>query len=132
MLDIIGFMFFDFGGLSVLDQRSFLINRVGTKLFGDNINIWDDVAYPLQSGPPFDGEGMNRQKVQLVENGVVKTAGLYARGSAEKMKRSEYKNQKLARIGPTGHGFPLPNEMGEAPIEHRIRRRHRTRKRSTR
>jgi PmbA protein len=114
VLDIIGFMFFDFGGLSILDQRSFLNNRVGTKLFGDNINIWDDVAHPMQSGTPFDGEGVCRQKVQLVENGVVKRL-VYARATAEKMKRSEYKD-KVGPIEPTGHGFPIPNEMGEAPM----------------
>jgi len=113
-LDIVGFMFYDFGGLSVLDQRSFLNNRVGTKLFGDGINIWDDVSHPLQSGSPFDGEGVRRQRVQLVENGVVKRL-VYARGSAAKMKRSEFKNQ-VGPIAPTGHGFPLPNEMGEAPM----------------
>jgi PmbA protein len=114
VLDIVGFMFFDFGGLSILDQRSFLNNRVGTKLFGENINIWDDVAHPLQSGTPFDGEGVRRQKVQLVENGIVKRL-VYARATAEKMKRSEYQD-KVGPITPTGHGFPLPNEMGEAPM----------------
>ena len=114
VLDIVGFMFFDFGGLSILDQRSFLNNRVGTKLFGENINIWDDVAHPLQSGTPFDGEGVRRQKVQLVENGVVKRL-VYARATAEKMNRSEHKD-KVGPIEPTGHGFPLPNEMGEAPM----------------
>jgi PmbA protein len=114
VLDIVGFMFFDFGGLSVLDQRSFLNNRVGTRLFGENINIWDDVAHPLQAGTPFDGEGVRRQRVQLVENGVVKRL-VYARATAEKMKRSEH-NDKVGPIEPTGHGFPLPNEMGEAPM----------------
>jgi PmbA protein len=114
VLDIIGFMFFDFGGLWILDQRSFLNNRVGTKLFGENINIWDDVAHPLQSGTPFDGEGVRRQKVHLVEHGVVKCL-VYARATAEKMKRSEHKD-KVGPIAPTGHGFPLPNEMGEAPM----------------
>jgi PmbA protein len=114
VLDIVGFMFFDFGGLSILDQRSFLNNRVRKKLFGDNINIWDDVTHPLQSGPPFDGEGVRRQKVHLVENGVVKRL-VYARATAEKMKGSEYKD-KMGSIEPTGHGFPLPNEMGEAPM----------------
>lgn len=114
VLDIVGFMFYDFGGLSVLDQRSFLNNRIGTKLFGDEINIWDDVAHPLQSGSPFDGEGVRRQRVQLVENGVVKRL-VYARGSAAKMRDSELKNQ-VGPSAPTGHGFPLPNEMGEAPI----------------
>jgi predicted Zn-dependent protease len=114
VLDIVGFMFFDFGGLSILDQRSFLNNRVGIKLFGENINIWDDVAHPLQSGVPFDGEGVCRQKVQLVENGVIKRL-VYARATAEKMKRSEHKD-KIGPIEPTGHGFPLPNEIGEAPM----------------
>jgi predicted Zn-dependent protease len=114
VLDIVGFMFFDFGGLAILDQRSFLNNRVGTKIFGANINIIDDVGHPLQSGAPFDGEGMRRQRVQLVEDGVVKRL-VYARATAEKMKRSEYKD-KVGRVEPTGHGFPLPNEMGEAPM----------------
>ena len=114
VLDIVGFMFFDFRGLAILDQRSFLNNRVGTKLFGENINIWDDVAHPLQSGAPFDGEGVRRQRVQLVENGVVKRL-VYARATAEKMRKSEYK-EKVGRIEPTGHGFSIPNEMGEAPM----------------
>jgi predicted Zn-dependent protease len=114
VLDLVGFMFFDFGGLAILDQRSFLNNRVGTQIFGENINIWDDVAHPLQSGTPFDGEGVRRQRVQLVENGVVKRL-VYARATAEKMKRSEHKD-KVGPIEPTGHGFPVPNEMGEAPM----------------
>ncbi len=114
VLDIVGFMFFDFGGLAILDQRSFLNNRVGTKLFGENINIRDDVAHPLQSGVPFDGEGVRRQKVQLVENGVIKRL-VYARATAQKMQRSEHKD-KIGPVAPTGHGFPLPNEMGEAPM----------------
>src|SRR5947208_3017323 len=114
VLDTVGFAFYDFGGLAVLDQRSFLSTRIGTKLFGENISIWDDVAHPLQSGSPFDGEGMLRQKLQLVENGVVKRL-VYARATAEKMKRSEH----AANVGPieaTGHGFPIPNEIADAPM----------------
>src|SRR5581483_2213984 len=52
VLDMAGFMFFDFGGLAILDQRSFLNNRIGTNLLGENISVWDDVAHPLQSGAP--------------------------------------------------------------------------------
>jgi predicted Zn-dependent protease len=109
-----GFMFFDFGGLAILDQRSFLNNRIGTQLLGQNISVWDDVAHPLQSGTPFDGEGVGRHKVHLIESGVVKRL-VYARATAKKMRNSEYP----AKVGPieaTGHGFPLPNEMGEAPM----------------
>jgi PmbA protein len=114
VLDLVGFMFYDFGGLAILDRRSFLNDRVGTQLFGQNIDIWDDVAHPLQSGAPFDGEGIGRQKVHLVENGVVQRL-VYARGTAARMRRSEDKD-KVGPIEPTGHGFPLPNEVGEAPM----------------
>jgi predicted Zn-dependent protease len=113
VLDLLGFMFWDFGGLAILDQRSFLNNRIGTKLFGENISIVDDVGNPLQSNAPFDAEGVRRQPVSLVEKGVIRRL-VYARGTAEKMRMSEYA-AKVGEIAATGHGFPLPNEMGEAP-----------------
>lgn len=114
VLDIVGFMFWDYSGMAILDQRSFLTGRIGQKLFGDNVTIWDDVAHPLQAGSPFDGEGILRQRVGLVENGVVKRV-VYARATAERMKRSEYRDS-VGPIAATGHGFPLPNEMGEMPL----------------
>ncbi len=104
VLDLLGFLFFDFGGLAVHEGRSCLTGRVGEKVFGDNIFVRDDVFHPLQSGPPFDGEGMPRRRVNLVEQGVVKNL-VYARSTAKKMGKE-----------PTGHGFPLPNEYGEAPL----------------
>jgi predicted Zn-dependent protease len=107
-------MFWDYSGVAILDQRSFLNDRIGAKLFGENINICDHAAHPLQAGSPFDGEGMRRQRVQLVENGVVKRV-VYARATARKMKNSEYA-AKVGPIEPTGHGFPLPNEVGEMPM----------------
>jgi predicted Zn-dependent protease len=113
VLDLVGFMFFDFGGLAILDQRSFLNNRIGTQLFGKNITILDDVYHPLQSGAPFDSEGVARKKVSLVENGVIKRV-VFARSTAKKMRESEYAD-KVGLIEVTGHGFPLPNEMGEMP-----------------
>ncbi len=114
VLDLAGFMFWDFGGLSILDQRSFLNNRIGTQIFGENISIWDDAAHPLQSGTPFDGEGIPRQRMHLVENGVVRRL-VYARATAKRMLQSEYKD-KVGPVAATGHGFSLPNEMGEAPM----------------
>ena len=104
VLDLMGFLFFDFGGLSVHERRSCLTDRVGEKLFGENINVRDDVFHPLQAGAPFDGEGIPRQRVSLVEQGVASNL-VYARATARKMKKA-----------PTGHGFQLPNEYGEAPM----------------
>ncbi|HLY62237.1 MAG TPA: TldD/PmbA family protein [Terriglobia bacterium] len=104
VLDLLGFLFFDFGGLAVQEKRSCLTDRVGTKLFGENINAKDDVFHPSQSGAAFDGEGMPRKRVTLIEKGVVKNV-VYARSTAHK-----------AGVEPTGHGFPLPNEYGEMPL----------------
>ena len=67
--------------MSVAEQRSFLTNRVGTKLFGDNITIHDDVRHPLQTGAPFDGEGLPRQSLPLVEKGIVRNL-VYAQKTA--------------------------------------------------
>lgn len=114
VLDIVGFMFWDFSGVAILDQRSFLNDRIGTQLFGENINICDDVMHPLQSGSPFDGEGMRRKPVALIEEGIVKRV-VYARATVNKMKNSEYSG-KVGAIEATGHGFPLPNEVGEMPM----------------
>ncbi len=114
VLDIVGFMFWDYSGMAILDQRSFLTGRIGSQLFGENITIWDDVTHPLQTGCPFDGEGMRRLSLPLVENGVVKRV-VYARATAERMQHSEFKD-KAGPIAPTGHGFPLPNETGEMPL----------------
>lgn len=104
VLDLVGFLFYDFAGTCVEDQRSCFTGRMGKKLFGENISIWDDVYHPLQLGPPFDGEGMPRQRVRLVDRGIPVNL-VYARSTAKKMK-----------MKPTGHGFSLPSEDGEAPF----------------
>jgi predicted Zn-dependent protease len=104
VLDLLGFLVLDFGGLAVHEQRSCLTGRVGQQLVGENINIHDDVFHPMQGGAPFDGEGVPRHRVNLVEHGVVKNL-VYARQTAQK-----------TGMTPTGHGFPLPNEIGEAPM----------------
>jgi PmbA protein len=104
VLDLVGQMFGDFSATSVTDSRSFLTDRLGTKLFGENIDISDDVSHPLQAGVPFDGEGVTRRKLTLVEAGVPRELA-YSRSSARR-----------AGVQATGHGFPLPNEVGEAPL----------------
>jgi PmbA protein len=104
VLDLLGFLVFDFSGLAVAEQRSFLTGRMGQKIFGSNIEIRDDAFHPLQLGTPFDGEGVPRQRVSLVEHGVARNV-VYARQTARKL-----------GVEPTGHGFPLPNEYGEAPL----------------
>lgn len=104
VLDLVGFLFYDFSGTAMADQRSCFTKRMGQRVLGENITLHDDAYHPLQSGAPYDGEGLPRQKVLLVDRGVPRNL-VYSRSTAQKMKAK-----------PTGHGFPLPNEMGEAPV----------------
>ncbi|HUB78053.1 MAG TPA: TldD/PmbA family protein [Bryobacteraceae bacterium] len=104
VLDLVGQMFGDFGATAIRDGRSFLNDRIGQQIFGANVTIHDDAWHPLQAGAPFDGEGVARRRLTLVENGVVRDIA-YCRQAAA-----------LAGVAPTGHGFPLPNEYGESPV----------------
>ena len=104
VLDLVGFLFYDFAATALADQRSCLTKRMGKQLFGKNISITDDVYHPQQLGAPFDGEGVPRQRVSLVENGIPRKL-VYSRAAAKKSGKK-----------PTGHGFALPNEYGEAPM----------------
>jgi len=65
VLDIVGFMFYDFGGL--LSSTSDLSSTTAwaTKLFGSNINM--RMTSATHSSPVhIRGEGIRRQRVQLV------------------------------------------------------------------
>jgi predicted Zn-dependent protease len=104
VLDLVGFLFYDFSATALADKRSCLNDRMGKAIFGKNISVTDDAYHPLQLGAPFDGEGMSREKAALVSGGVPKNL-VYSRASA-----------KVAKKKPTGHGFALPNEYGEAPM----------------
>ena len=104
VLDLVGQMFADFSATALADQRSFLTERIGTQLFGENITIGDEVFHPLQAGPPFDFEGVPRRRIRLVDRGRPVDV-VYSRAAAHRAGR-----------GATGHGFPLPNEIGEMPL----------------
>jgi predicted Zn-dependent protease len=95
---------FAFGALVYQEGRSFLSGKLGKKVFGDNINISDNVFHELSSGLPFDFTGMPRRKVTLVENGVAK-AIVHDRRTAKK-----------DGVETTGHGLPLPNTSGPIPL----------------
>jgi len=93
-----------FGGLAYQEGRSFLSGKLGEKVFGDNINIDDDVYHELSGGLPFDFEGIPRRKVALVENGVAKSV-VHDRKTALK-----------EGVESTGHGLPVPNTSGPIPL----------------
>jgi predicted Zn-dependent protease len=103
VLDLLAFMWYDFAATSHADKLSCLQGRLGERVFGDNITIVDDAFHPFQAGAPFDGEGLPRRTLTLVESGVVKNL-VYGRKSAARDKTET-----------TGHGLSEPNAEGEMP-----------------
>jgi predicted Zn-dependent protease len=62
-----------FSAQSYQDFRSFLIDRLGEKMFSDKLSLWDDSLDKRHITPLFcDDEGVPKSKVDLVDSGVVK------------------------------------------------------------
>ena len=107
-----------FSGRSVQEGMSFLADRLGEQVFGDNITLVDDCQDPNTIDFPFDFQGAKRQKLNIIENGVAKELA-YDLESARK-----------AGVETTGHsvgdlsigGFPLHLVManGGAELEEMI------------
>lgn len=104
VLDLLIFLWWDFAATSHKDKLSCFLDQIGKKILGTNINITDDVFHPLQAGAFFDGEGIDRQRVELVKNGVIENL-VYGRRTAQHFKTNA-----------TGHGLAEPNTMGEHPV----------------
>lgn len=61
-------------GEDILLRNSFLVDKLGQKLFGDKITILDDPFINRYLGSyPFDGEGMNGKRKAVMEKGKLLT-----------------------------------------------------------
>ena len=72
MLDYLAFI--GFGALAVQEGRSFM--RLGEPITGANITIVDDGHDPRSLPLAFDFEGVPKQRVDLIKNGVAARRGL--------------------------------------------------------
>jgi PmbA protein len=61
-----------FGGLGLLEERSYFTGRLGEHVFDEKVNLWDDSLDPRGLPKAFDFEGVPRQRVTLVEQGVAR------------------------------------------------------------
>jgi PmbA protein len=89
-----------FGAQQVEDGSSFLAGKLGQRVLGENVTISDDVHDPRTVGHTFDGEGVPRAPVRLIERGVA--AGLV------------HDRVTARRFGcaSTGHATPQPSSSG--------------------
>jgi predicted Zn-dependent protease len=96
MLEFMSYM--GFSALAVQEERSFM--RLGEKIAGDPITIWDDGRDRSGIPMPFDFEGVPKQRVDLIRDGVARGV-VYDQQTARKEHRQS-----------TGHGLPAPNTEG--------------------
>ncbi len=59
------------GAQSVQEGRSWMNGVIGEKAMSPAVSIWDDGAHPEGWPVPFDFEGMPKQRVDIVTDGVV-------------------------------------------------------------
>lgn len=92
-----------FGGRAWLEERAFTSGRLGERLLDPAVTIVDDGSAPGSVGWPVDVEGTPRQRVPLVERGVL--AGVV----------HDRRTGAAAGTGSTGHALPAPNTVGPLP-----------------
>jgi PmbA protein len=66
------FAFDTFSGLALLEERSYLGGKLGERHFDEKVSIADNALDPRGLPKRFDFEGVPKQRVQLVENGVLR------------------------------------------------------------
>ncbi len=60
-------------GGSIYMKRSFLVDKLDTKIASDKVNITDNPLMPAKVGSrPFDAEGVASRKLRIIENGILK------------------------------------------------------------
>jgi PmbA protein len=92
-----------FGALAMQEKRSFMAGQLGKTITGSNVSIWDDGLDASALPMPFDFEGMPKERVDLITNGVAKAV--------------VYDSYTARRDGKesTGHALPAPNTYGPLP-----------------
>jgi predicted Zn-dependent protease len=87
-----------FSALAVEEGRSFM--DLGKQIMGANVSIWDDGLDPRGLPTAIDYEGVPKQRVDLISNGVAR-AVVHDTATAAR-----------AGVESTGHGLPAPNAFG--------------------
>jgi PmbA protein len=88
------FSFDTFNGLGLLEERSFFAGRIGERAFDPKVTLVDDALDPRGLPSAFDYEGTPRQRVTLVEEGVIR-GPVWDRATAARAGRDS-----------TGHALP--------------------------
>jgi predicted Zn-dependent protease len=104
MLDF--FSYLSFGALPFMEKRSFMSGRIGERVMDPRVSIWDDGLSSQGLPMAFDYEGVPKQRVSLIEEGVAKGVvwDTYLAGKRGGNERS------------TGHALPAGAMVGAMPL----------------
>ncbi len=103
MLTTLGFL--GLGALAMQEGRSFMNGHLGDRISSAHITIWDDGRDERGIPMPFDYEGVPKQRVTLIEEGI-------ARGVVYDSFTAGREEGKIS----TGHSLPAPNTAGPLPL----------------
>ncbi len=98
MLDFLNYV--AFSALAVQEDRSFMKGKIGQKVMDERVTIFDDGLASDMIALPFDYEGVPRQRVTFIENGIARGV-VYDTATAQR-----------DGVASTGHSLPAPNTMG--------------------
>ena len=103
--DILGALsLYGMGAQMVQEGRSWMSSTLGQQAMSPSVSIWDDGTDPGGWPVPFDTEGVPRQRVDIVKDGVV-LGPVYNSYTAGKEARSSTGHQTYVS------GGPLPNNL---------------------
>ncbi len=91
-------------GKAFVEGRSCFSGKVGERVVGENITLTDNASHPMSPGNPFDYEGMPKQKVLMIENGIFRKT-VHDRSTG-----------KIDGSASTGHSLPKPDSNGPMPL----------------
>jgi PmbA protein len=101
-----------FGALGLLEERSYATGRIGEKVFDERFSLADDALDPRGLPKAFDFEGTPKQRLELVEDGVLRSV-LWDRATA---KRAGGGQQTTGHAPPASarHWGPVPYALSVA------------------
>jgi predicted Zn-dependent protease len=101
-----------FGALGVIEERNFAYDKLGQQVFDARFSLADDALDPRGLPKAFDFEGVAKQRVQLVEDGVLKGV-VWDRTTA---KRAGDGHETTGHAPPSSirHWGPLPFALSVA------------------
>jgi PmbA protein len=106
--DLLEYFSFDtFNALGLLEERSFFSGRLGETVFDEKVSIWDDALDPNGLPKAFDFEGVPKDRVELVEQGVARGV-VWDRATAARAEDGQRS---------TGHALPAgARKWGALPL----------------